>query len=135
MITPSQALANLLKTVEANRVPDDEKKTASPKSWISAIIIFFVVMIAVLVFAYVSTRNSKELARLRHEKNKRDIMAKNKEAMSSVEKNDVAIAEHEVAIETLHKEMDGIDAEIAKIEHARKMDHKAIELITRWRDI
>ena len=135
MADPSQALANLLKVVERNRAIDNESGNAKSNGWVSAIIIFFVVLIATFVFAYVSNRNSKELAKLRHDKNKRKILAENKEALAATTQNDFIITRCETEITELQREMDGIDMRLDKVEHARKTNHKAIELITSWRDI
>lgn len=131
MVAATKALESLLKTVQRNRSAKDGK----PNGVVSAVIIFFVVIIATFVFAYASTRKSKELARLRHEKNKRDIETKNAETKRACTENAVEAARLGAEINQIEKEVDLLDEDIAIIEKAMEKDYKAIDAITSWRDI
>jgi len=128
---PSAFLEKLKGFVESKK---EEKKNGNA-GWIASIIVFIVAIIGIFVFAWQANKKSKELAMLRHEKNKREVEKKNAEVDRKVEENDMRVAELDVKIGELEAEIDKADASIKKTEEARSKDQEAINSITSWNDI
>jgi hypothetical protein len=75
------ALAKLASAVDSQK-PSGGKEAGGAKSWWRWPILIILVLIGIAVAAWVLGRNRRELARLRHEKNKREILAANAKALS-----------------------------------------------------
>jgi septal ring factor EnvC (AmiA/AmiB activator) len=129
---PSELLEKLKGFTETKQ---EAKKESGSSSWIVAIVMVFVVLIGVFVFAWVANKNAKELAKLRHEKNKREIEEENAKVAAEAEKNDVKRAELEKLASETRAEIDKVDKAIKNVEAARDTDRAAIDSITSWNDI
>lgn len=128
---PSEALDKLKGFVETKK----EEKASGVSSWVTGIVIFFVVVIGMFIFAWQSNKNAKELAKLRHEKNKAEIEQANAEAAKKIEENGLKQAELEKKIEESITEISEINKGIKKAEAAREADKQAIGTITSWKEV
>ena len=79
------------------------------KSWIWAIIIPIIVLAGIAVFAWIARRHGRELAKLRHEKNKAKILAE-KEAQ------DLALSQHQYSREQAQKKVDAANEKLRVVE-------------------
>lgn len=128
---PSKFLEKLKGFVETKK----EAKKEGNAGWITGLIVFIVALIGVFVFAWQANKKAKELARLRHEKNKREIEQKNTETQRRVAENDKKSGRLGEEIVDLRDKIHKTDVAIAKAEEARHKDREAINSITSWNDI
>jgi septal ring factor EnvC (AmiA/AmiB activator) len=128
---PSQILDSLKKFADTK---GNEKASGKGGIWVS-IVMGIVALIAIIVFAYVSNRNSKELARLKHEMNKREIEAENAKTASEAAENDAKRIELEKDVNKARAEMDKIDKTIVDVKEAMNKNRVAIDSIKSWDDI
>jgi uncharacterized protein HemX len=63
----------------------EKKDKGGPGAWWRWPLIIILVLIGIAVAAWALGRNRRELAKLRHEKNKREILAENAKVLSEVE--------------------------------------------------
>ena len=128
---PSKLLDKLKGFVETKK----ESKKDGKAGWITGIIVFLVALIGIFVFAWQANRKAKELARLRHEKNKREIEQKNAEVQVKVDENDKKSEELKKQIGDLRTEIHKADVAIEQAKEARRLDQEAINSITSWNDV
>jgi len=129
-MNPSKVLKSLKSFSEKKK----EKKNGHI-GIIGGIVLFFVSLAGMFVFAWISSRRSRELAKLRHEKNVRAIGIANKVSQSKVEKNDSRVSELELDVSVSNKRIDEIDKEIKKLEDIHRRNKEAIDAISGWDDI
>ena len=128
---PSKLLDSLK---EFASVKKEEKQNGNSSVWVS-IAMAIVALIAIVVFAYVSSAKSKELAKLKHEMNKREIEAANTEIEAKAAENDAKRIELEKAVNEARSEMDKVDLAIVSAKEAMNKDRVAIDSIKSWDDI
>lgn len=105
------------------------------KSWLSTLIIIAVVLVGVAVWSWISFRNNRELAKLRHEKEKARILAEKTELDAKVAKNDEVIAEAKRRQAAVEETIRHIDADIRTEQERYEADLRAIDRIRSWRDV
>lgn len=128
---PSAVLDKLKSFVETKK-PSEKKGHVGI---VTSVIFFFVGLIALVVFAWRSSRNSKELAKLRHEKFARTVEKGNQAVSVSVEKNKKRSKKISREVESIESKILSIDESIKKAENARQKDKEAINSITSWGDL
>jgi septal ring factor EnvC (AmiA/AmiB activator) len=128
---PSKFLEKLKSFTETKK----EEKRDGKAGWIAGIVMFFVTVIGLIVFAYVANRKAKELARLRHEKNKREIESKNAEVNRRVAENDKEKERLGNEISELRGKINQANVAVEKAKEVRRKDQEAINSITSWNDI
>lgn len=110
----------------------DKKKE---NSWISSIIIFFVSVFAIFIFAWVSGRNAKKIAELKHEKNKKEVEKDNLDIVMHRELNEERILDLAIKIDNNKTELKNINKKIQSAAKAHQENLKNINSITGWKDI
>jgi uncharacterized protein HemX len=116
-------------------VNDNKSSKGGGKSWISTLIIIAVALMGVAVFAWISFRNNRELAKLRHEKEKARILAEKAVVDAKVAANDAARAEAEKKRAEVEEKIRHIEADV-RTENARyEADLRSIDRIRSWRDV
>lgn len=128
---PSKALEKLSSIVDNNK----DKEKGGSKGWVASIVIFFVVLIAIFVFAWVANRDAKELAKLRHEKNKKKVEDENLRIEHKAAENDKEKEKLQGQITAAKNEIRKLDEEIRVADKAHEENVKNINSITSWRDI
>lgn len=112
-----------------------EEKKESKNSWVASIVIFLISVFAIFIFAWASGRNAKELAKLKHEKNKRKVEKENLAITMHRELNEEKILNLAIKIDRNKTEIKEIDDEIEKVAKAHQENLKNINSITGWKDI
>jgi len=130
-VNPSSLLEKLKASIETKK----EAKKEGNAGWITSIIVFFTVLIGVFVFAMVANKNAKELAKLRHEKNKKEIEQANMATARRVAENAKESDKLGDDIMKIKDEIHKVDVAIAKTKESRHKDREAINSITSWNDI
>lgn len=131
---PDELLRKLENLIESKVTaePSSQNSTSSAKSWIWAIVIAVIVLIGITVFTWISFKNGRELAKLRHEKNKAKILADQAAAEAELAKLqseiDAAQTRADAAAEDLRRAEADIRAEEARYEANRR----AIDRMRGW---
>ena len=108
---------------------------AGAKNWWRWPLLIVVVLIAVAVFAWMSRRNAKELAKLRHEKKKREVAAAQADSDRKVAVSRTEINEHAKKVRESMDRVKAINAEIRDVEAKFEADKEAISRIRTWDDV
>lgn len=116
----------------------EERKEAPTKGggkdWIGTLIILITVLVGVAVWSWVSWRRGKELAKLRHEKNKAKILKEKAELEKKLTKNKIIYLEAAERISEAEKVIEQTDLDIQAEERRYEADMRAIDSIRSWRD-
>jgi hypothetical protein len=83
----------------------------------------------------VSSKNSRELAKLRHEKNKRKVEEENLQVKIHRELNDKRILNLAIEVDKNKIKIEDIDRKIEEAKKAHQENLKNINSITGWKDI
>jgi uncharacterized protein HemX len=102
------------------------------KSWVWAIILPVIVLAGIALFAWLSQRSNRELAKLRHEKNKEAILLAQSIAAQKVAKNDAKVAEAQKEIDASKERLRVIYADQAAEEKRYEADLHALHRIRTW---
>jgi uncharacterized protein HemX len=116
-------------------VKDNKKPSGGGKSWVGTLVIIAVVLVGVAVWSWISWRRNRELAKLRHEKNKTKILADQAVVDDKVAEGDAAIAEAERTLDKAREDLRRIEADIRAEEARYEADLRAIDSIRSWRDV
>jgi uncharacterized protein HemX len=130
MPSTAQALEKLSKAVEQHR---DEGGGVT--NWWRWPLVILLVLIAAAVFAWFSRRNSKELAMLRHEKKKQEVLIAQAESDALVDDAWTTVKAYGARIEESKKKIATIDEQIAFVEAQLEADKAAIGRIRTWDDV
>jgi len=102
------------------------------KSWYWAIIIPVIVLAGLALFTWLAMRGNRELAKLRHEKNKTKILKEQTELFLEINKNDDQVAAAEKQLEASKDRLRIIEADIAAEEKRHETDMHALHRIRTW---
>lgn len=127
---PQKLLGQLKGIVSKHKEPTK----GGGKSWVGTLIIIAVVLVGIAVWSWISFGRGRELAKLRHEKNKTKILKEKAEVMAKVAENDKAIAEARARIDKAEDKLGNIEADIRAEESRYEADLRAIDNIRSWRD-
>lgn len=105
------------------------------KGWWRWPIVIALVLFAVAIFAWFMRRGNRELAKLRHEKKKRQVAAEQAIVDAKVDEEKRVIAEYQEKIDEANRRIEEIDAEIAKVEARHAENKRAIDAIRTWDDV
>lgn len=115
-------------------VSENKKKTGGGKSWVGTLIIIAAVLAGIALWSWISWRRNKELAKLRHEKNKAKILKEKAELEKKLTKNKITFIEAGKRIEEADRKLRNVDADIRAEEMRYEADLRAIDNIRSWRD-
>jgi uncharacterized protein HemX len=115
-------------------VAKNKKESGGGKSWVGTLIIIAVVLVGIAIWSWISFRRGRELAKLRHEKNKAKILKEKAEVDRKVAEGDAAIAEKQKSIDAAEDRLQVIEADIRAEEARYEADMRAIDSIRSWRD-
>lgn len=127
---PNDILAKLEQLIKNRKAPDGKAK-----SWIAWLAMALLAIAGTAVYAWVARRNMTELARLRHEHNKREILAKKAKVDAGVTRLRSAIKEMDRQKERLSEEIRRIRADYAHEGALYEANNQAIDRIRSWRDV
>lgn len=131
-LEPTKILAQLKSLVDGNKKPAAEG--GGGKSWVSTLIIIAVTLAAMAVWAWISWRQGRELAKLRHAKEVERIRGDNKVIDDAVAKDRAEIDDLNKKYLDTEKALDAINARIKAAEAQHEADKRAISAIRSWRD-
>ncbi|MBW2691045.1 MAG: hypothetical protein JRE57_00245 [Deltaproteobacteria bacterium] len=126
---PSDLLSKLKGIVSNNTSPG-----GVGKSWLSTIVIIAVVLAGFAAWSWFNRRHVRELARLRHEKNKARILAANAKTIQMLADGDEKIAAADRAFAAAREALRVIAADERAEEGRYEADLRAIDSIGSWRD-
>lgn len=124
-------LLNQLKEIVASK---KETTKGGGKSWLGTLIIIAVVLVGIAVWSWISWNRGKELAKLRHEKNKAKIRKEQLELYTELAVHDEKVAEAQREIDRAEMTLSSIEASIKAEEKRYEADMRAIDSIRSWRD-
>jgi len=127
---PNKLLEQLGKLVK-----DNQDASGGGKSWLGTLIILAAVLAGVAIWSWIAWRKNKELAKLRHEKVKAQIMADQAEVDRKVAENDAAIAAASKVLDKARDDLRVIEEDIRAEEGRYEADLRAIDSIRSWRDV
>ena len=127
---PHQLLAQLQRIVSKHKEPTK----GGGKSWIGTLIIIAVVLVGAAVWYWLAVRRGRELAKLRHEKNKAILMKENSVIRAAVAENDELVEKYEKVFNAAEEHQASIEADIRAEEKRYEADMRAIDSIRSWRD-
>jgi uncharacterized protein HemX len=127
---PTALLGKLKEIVSNNKIP-----SGGGKSWVSTIVLIAIALVGVAVWAWISQRRNRELAKLRHEKFVTEVKAaqdvvdtKLKQDVDKIERSKAIVA---AAVEKVRL----LEADIKAEEARYAADLRAIDSIRSWRDV
>jgi len=115
-------------------VTENKKATGGGKSWVGTLIIIAVVLAGIALWSWISWGRNKELAKLRHEKNKAKILKEKAEVDAKVAEGHKVVEEAQKRIDSAEEKLRIIDADIRAEEKRYEADLRAIDSIRSWRD-
>jgi len=86
------------------------------------------------VWSWLSFRRNRELAKLRHEKNKAKILKEDAVVQAKIATNDKFIEEQRKIFDEASEDLESIEAAIRAEESRYEADMRAIDSIRSWRD-
>jgi uncharacterized protein HemX len=121
---------------QLKRIVGNTKKSTKSggKAWVGILVSIVVALVGVAVSAWFAWRRNKELAKLRHEGNKRKILLAQEIAANLVAKNDAEIAKAQARVEAAKEKLKANMADIRAEEARHEADLRAIDSIRSWRD-
>ena len=117
------------------KLSDSVEKKKNENSWIAYVAISGISLVSIFIFAWVSSKNSRELAKLRHEKNKRKVEEENLQVKIHRELNDKRILNLAIEVDKNKIKIEDIDRKIEEAKKAHQENLKNINSITGWKDI
>ena len=131
---PSKLLLQLKSIVSERTEVSPAVETKKATSIWSYLIVVAIALAAIAIGSWLMWRKSKELAKLRHEKNKAAIRHEQLEFYAELNENNVAIASAQKEIDVAASSLRIIEADIKAEESRYEADLRAINSIRSWRD-
>lgn len=130
-MTSEELLAQLKKIAENS---SKEKKSGNA-GWITSLVMFFVSLIGIFIFAYVDWKKGKELAKLRHEKSVAKVNAANSVTAAKAAKNVVESVKLQGDLKQHLEELRAAKNAEKAAEALHKKNKAAIDAIRDWSQI
>jgi uncharacterized protein HemX len=127
--------AAILKSLDELVQKNKDQANGGGKSWVGTLIIIAAVLVGTAVWAWISWRQGKELARLRHEAEARRIQAEHDAVDQAVAAAKARIDELQKRIDEAKARIKAVELKIAEVEAQRAADKKAIDRVRSWRDV
>lgn len=125
---PAPILDKLKGMVEA-------KTSGGSMGAIDTLVVLAVVLATTAIWAYISSRNNAELAKLRHEKEVQRITAEKAAVDAKVAVNDAAIAAAQKQMVAANEQIAHIEADIRAEDQRYAANLRAVDRIHSWRDL
>lgn len=109
-------------------------RNAGGSSWVGTLILIAVAVAASAVWAWISSRRNRELAKLRHKREVQRIKAERAKVDADVEKNDAAVAEARKAERAIEERLRHLEADIRTEDERYAADLRAVDRIRSWAD-
>jgi FtsZ-interacting cell division protein ZipA len=127
---PTAFLGKLKEIVSNNKSP-----AGGGKSWVGTIVIIAISLVGIAVWAWISQRRNRELAKLRHEAFVTKVKLAQDLVDNKIKVNDETVARSKVLVAEAQEKIRINDAD-TKAEEARyAADLRAIDSIRSWRDV
>ena len=126
---PHKLLAELKGIVQDNKKPGK----GGGKSWLGTLAIIVAILAGVAVWSWISWRRGRELAKLRHEKNKTKILAEKAAFDAEIHMAGKEQIRLGALLDTAKNRMRTIEADIRAEEARYEADMRAIDSIRSWR--
>lgn len=104
------------------------------KSWLWSMLIGVVVFAGIAVVVWFSSKRNRELAKLRHEKNKAKVLREQAIVDKAVKLREDEIADKQKIIDSSNERLRIIEADISAEEKRYEADLRAIDNICSWRE-
>jgi uncharacterized protein HemX len=130
---PAPTDPNVLLKAMQNVVDNNKSPDGGGKSWVSTLIILGVVVVAAAVWAWVSWSQGRELAGLRHEKEKARILNDQAIVDAAVQSGDKKVVDLQKGFDAAAADIEQLTVAIRNVEAQRAADQQAIDRITSWR--
>ena len=136
LFDPNKFLLQLQDIVSkrTERNPITVTRTNKATSIWSYLIVAAIALAAIAIGSWLVWRKSKELARLRHEKNRAAIRREQLEFHAELDENNMAIDKAQKEIDAAENSLRIIEADIKAEESRYEADLRAIDSIRSWRD-
>jgi uncharacterized protein HemX len=134
MKKPSLSPDSLLSTLKSLTSKGESKEKGGGGSTIWKWLGPLLVLLAIATYSYLAFKKSRELAKLRHEKFKREEREKELELFKKLDENNKKVAEAEAELTILDEELRRIEQDIAAEEERHEANLRAIHSIRGWDD-
>jgi len=124
------ALGKLKDIVSSNKSP-----AGGGKSWMSTIVIIAVALVGMAVWAWISQRRNRELAKLRHEKFVTEVKAAQAIVDTKLKADADKIERSKAVVAASEEKVRHLEADIKAEEARYAADLRAIDSIRSWRDV
>lgn len=112
----------------------EQKSKGGPRGWISAIGVIALVLVGIAVAVWVTQKNRRELAKLRHQRVKANIESANALAEERVAKNEIEAAAAKKRVRLAETKIESINKQIAEA-NARHDENQSLVRRMRWSDL
>ncbi len=123
----------LKRIIDAAGTQKEDKGVA--KNWWRWPLVILLVLVAVAVFAWISRRDARELAKLRHEKKVREVERAQADLDAKIATETVTIDQHQKRIDESDVRVRELSVQIKKVEARLAVDKEAIDRIRTWDDV
>lgn len=131
---PLKLLVQLQGIVSKQKTASTKDGKSSGKSWVGTLIIIITVLVGVAVWSWISWSRGRELAKLRHEKNKKKILIEYATLMGVISENAVTVSLQQKIFDKADRKLKIIEADIRAEEKRYEADMRAIDNMRSWRD-
>lgn len=132
-LDPTEILTKLEGLIKGNQKPVEQG--GGSKNWLGTLIIIVVALAGVALWSWISWRKNRELAALRHEKEKARIEGDQAQLRKEVADSDTEVAESQKEIDAARESVRIIEADIRAAEARYEADRRAIDRIRSWDDV
>ena len=126
----TDAIVKWLNRVNAQKKPEG----GGAKNWWRWPLLIIIVLLGLAIGVYILNRNNRELAKLRHERNKAEIEKENKLTESLAEKELDKARAALIQINEIERRIQTIDEKLVAAEAKHAKDVEAVERM-RWSDL
>lgn len=130
---PTEILTKLEGLIKSNQKPAEQG--GGSKSWLGTLIIIVVALAGVALWSWISWRKNRELAALRHEKEKARIQGDQAQLRKEVADGAAEVAKSQKEIDAARETVRIIEADIRAAEERYEADRRAIDRIRSWDDV
>lgn len=128
---PTAILKKLQDYVESNK----DAATGDKASWVKTVLVLAAVGIGIATWSIIDWWRSRQLAKLRFERDQARIQAQNQVMQQAVAENTSRVIDLRKQFAEIDKRMEATNANIRSLEAQQAADDAAIAAIRSWRDV